>query len=197
MSADLMVIDGGKIGALSGSGVLYVRRNISLTPIMFGGGQEKGVRPGSQNTLAIKVIAEALEEAELYRKESAKRVKECADFFIRRLQSKVSSVIVNGEDNNLSPHIISLCFPRVDAEWLVLQLDAAGVSVSRGSACKSGKGNESDVLRLINPSCAENSIRFSFGKKTTQEELEKTIGIVERLVGAGAPLSDDCYNGTS
>lgn len=191
LSADLMVIDGGKIGALGGSGLLYAKRHVSLAPIMFGGGQERGVRPGTQNTLAIKVIAEALGDAELEREESSKRVKELGDSFVKRLRVAVPSVVLNGEKDNHSPHIISLCFPGVDAEWLVLQLDAAGISVSRGSACKSGKGNESDTLRIISPSCGQSSVRFSLGKETTREELEKTIVTVKRLVGVGAPLSDD------
>lgn len=191
LSADLMIIDGSKMGALSGSGVLYVKRNVSLAPTMFGGGQERGVRPGTQNALAIGVIAEALEDAELERGENSRRAQELAHFFVTRLQEAVPTVIVNGEKDNLSPHIISLCFPGVDAEWLVLQLDAAGISVSRGSACRSGKGNQSDVLRIINPSCAESSIRFSLGRETTKEELEKTLDTVKRLVGVGAPISDD------
>ena len=191
MSADLMVIDGGKIGALSGSGVLYVKHHVSLTPVMFGGGQERGMRPGTQSVAAIKVIAEVLEDVQHDTNESAKRVKGLADFFVQRLRDKVPSAIINGQEDNLSPHIVSLCFPDIDAEWLVLQLDAVGISVSRGSACKSGKGNESEVLRFINPPCKESSIRFSLGRETTKEELEKTIEAVTRLVRVGAPFSDD------
>ncbi|MEX0933328.1 MAG: cysteine desulfurase family protein [Candidatus Paceibacterota bacterium] len=190
LSIDLMVIDGGKIGALSSSGVLYVKRHVSLLPVMFGGGQERGIRPGTQNVMAIIVIAKALEDAQLHVQERAKHVKELSDFFVQRLRGVVPSITLNGQEDNLSPHIISLCFPGIDAEWLVLQLDAAGISVSRGSACKSGKGNESQVLRVINPPCKECSIRFSLGNKTTKEELEQTIEVVKRLTGIGAPLSD-------
>jgi len=186
LRADALVLDGAKIGGLKGSGLLYVRRGVEIAPILFGGGQEKGLRPGTQNILAIDSLVTALEFSAREVREMRARLQELSSFFIKRIQEEIPGISINGDPENSAPHIVSVCFPGIDAEWLVLALDASGVSVSRGSACKSGKGNESEVLRSINPECKENSIRFSFGRETTQEELERAILLLKKYVATGA-----------
>jgi cysteine desulfurase len=185
LSADILVLDGSKMGALAGSGLLYIRRDVSVAPILSGGGQEKGLRPGTQNFLGIETLATALEHAQVEFLANNKKTKKLCLGFLEKLKTNLVSVVINGSLENRSPHIISLCFTGLDAEWLVLQLDAAGVSVSRGSACKSGKGNESEVLSIINPECKKSSIRFSFGSQTTEAEVEKAVKIITRLVSSG------------
>jgi cysteine desulfurase len=185
LSADLLVLDGSKMGALNGSGLLYVRRGTEISSILSGGGQEGGLRPGTQNLLGIETLARALEVAEKEIGTNNECVSALSHSFLQKLQKNLSTISINGGLDNRSPHIVSICFPGIDAEWLVLQLDAAGISVSRGSACKSGKGNESEVLSLINPACKESSVRFSFGSHTTSDEIEKTVETITHLVSSG------------
>ncbi|MEX0909800.1 MAG: cysteine desulfurase family protein [Candidatus Paceibacterota bacterium] len=185
VAADLLVLDGSKMGGLKGSGLLYSRRGTGLSPTLFGGGQEGGLRPGTQNSLAIETLAATLETAQSKASLNSEKMKTLSQGFIEKLKVTLCDVSFNGSVENRSPHIVSVCFPEIDAEWLVLQLDAAGISVSRGSACKSKSGNESEVLSIINPRCKESSVRFSFGNQTTEEEIGKTVEIITHLVSAG------------
>lgn len=188
MSADVLVLDGSKIGGLRGAGVVYINRDIEIAPILFGGGQEGGLRPGTQNLLGIEAFAEALSLAQGEVRDSSEKVRELTEYFIHELTALNPNIVINGDRGRRSPHIVSVCFRGVDAEWLVLRLDAAGISVSRGSACKSGKGNESEVMRVLNPDCKESSIRFSFHPRTTSGEVDTTIKTLERLLTPGADL---------
>lgn len=182
LGADILIVDGAKIGALKGSGLLYVRRGVEIEPIIYGGGQEAGLRPGTQNVLAIDCLAEALSLAQAEVDTEHGRLRKLSEYFIESINREIPSAKMNGSRELRAPHIVSYCFPGVDAEWLVLALDAKGVAISRGSACKSAQGNESEVLKTISPDCAESSIRFSIGKNTRKEDLEKTVAILKGLL---------------
>lgn len=182
LHADLLVLDGGKIGGLVGSGLLYLRRGVNILPIMFGGGQERGLRPGTENLLAIETLATALEFAQREAGDFAQAVGIFSSSFIRGVLEHIPGSICNGSEKTRAPHIVSMCFPGIDAEWLVIQLDSRGIRVSRGSACKSAAKNTPHALHSINPECAKSSVRFSFGKETTLKEIETTIRTLKEFV---------------
>lgn len=185
LGVDLLVVDGGKMGGLKGSGVLFVSGGVEIDPILFGGGQERGLRPGTPNIMTVESLRLAFELSQREAVGTKEALSRLSGKFITKLKKELPQVIINGDDNKRSPHIVSVCFPRMDAEWIVLSLDAKGVSVSRGSACKSGKGNESEALRLIDPGCAESSIRFSFGKENTEEEVTQVVELLKEIVSKG------------
>lgn len=175
LGVDMLVLDGSKAGGLKGSGLLYIKDHVAIAPILFGGGQERGLRPGTPSVLAVESLRVALELSQKEAKKENQRLGELSDFFVLELRKNFPHIVINGDTDNLAPHIVSVCFPGLDAEWLVLALDARGISTSRGSACKSGKGNESESLRIINPRCAESSVRFSFGRETIKSDISKVI----------------------
>jgi len=180
LHADLLVLDGGKIGGLTGSGLLYLRRGAEILPIMFGGGQERGIRPGTENLLAIETLATALELAQNESNALSKTVGNLSELFVQNVLENIPGSKCNGFEAERAPHIVSICFPGIDAEWLVIQLDAHGISASRGSACKSRKGEALETLRALDPECARYSVRFSFGRETTFEEIETTVQALKK-----------------
>lgn len=182
LGIDLMTVDGSKIGGLKGSGALFVSRGVEISPILFGGGQEGGLRPGTANTLSAESLRVSLVVAQERVVVNHKILEELSGFFISELKKELPLISINGDEDNRAPHIVSVCFPNVDAEWIVLALDARGVRVSRGSACKSGKGNESEILRIIRPECSESSVRFSFGEGVTKDDLKKTVSILKEII---------------
>lgn len=181
LGADLMAFGGAKFGALPGSGSLFIRKGTQIEPVIFGGGQERGLRPGTPNVLAIESLGLALELAQEEAEDQAVRLYDLKSRFIALLREKVANVKINGDEENSAPHIVSACFSGVDAEWLVLSLDARGIRVSRGSACKSGKGNESEALLVFDPECAGSTVRFSFGASTTKEGIVRTVEALQNI----------------
>jgi cysteine desulfurase len=182
LHADLLVLDGGKIGGLVGSGLLYLRRGVHIEPILFGGGQERGLRPGTENLLGIETFATALFLAQSEATALAKTVGALSQLFTRRVLESVPNAKRNGTEKNSTPHIVSICFPGIDAEWLVIYLDAHGIRVSRGSACKDASKDDRNAPHSRNPECSRSSVRFSFGKETTLEEIETTVGILKEFM---------------
>lgn len=181
---DLMTISGHKIHGLKGTGALYCNAGTTLTPLMYGGQQENGIRPGTENILGIIAFGIACEEAFEKRKmlmDTCLRLKES---MINRL-SVIDLFKVNGGLD--SPYILNVSFPGIKAEVLLHTLEMNDVFVSTGSACSSKKKNQSHVLKAIglNDSEIEGAIRLSFGEgldeKTINEAAEFIINAVQSL----------------
>lgn len=170
LRVDLMTLDGSKVSGSHGSGCLVVRPNVDLYPIIFGGGQERGLRSGTENVSAIVAFAEALTLANKNREKESRRLNLLREFFIKEIKKKLlaggTSVIINGSsDPELQlPNIINLSIPNTLAEFVALKLDQKGIMVSVGSACNSRK-NLPD----------KENIRFSFGEFTTKSEIVRTL----------------------
>ncbi len=170
LRVDLMTLDGSKVSGLHGSGCLVVRPNVNLCPIIFGGGQERGLRSGTENVSAIHDFAEALVLAEKNREKESERLNSLRKYFIEEVKRNPPAggpnVIINGSsDPELQlPNIVSLSIPGTLAEFVALKLDQKGIMVSVGSACNSRK-NLPD----------KENIRFSFGKFTTKSEIVRAL----------------------
>lgn len=183
LGADLITLDSSKFYGPKGVGVLFVKSAVPIEGVYHGGGQEKGLRPGTENTAGIIGFADALMQAEQLRESEMRRLQKLHDFFTKNLLKNIPGVMIHGKDQEKTPHIVNACFPTVDSEFLTIQLASHKINVSFMTACKtSGEESESQSIKSFNPDCAGSSIRFSFGRKTSQKELRKTIEVLKKLV---------------
>lgn len=185
LNVDLMTINAGKIYGPKGSGVLYVSNMVKITPLIYGGGQEHRMRGGTENVPGIVGMAEALKIAENMRISEGRRLTELRDDFIQLLKKEIPNIHLNGDPIRRLPNNINISFEGADAESMLLRLDMAGICASAGSACASGSPEPSHVLLGIglNKLLAQSSVRFTMGRKTTWNELEKTAEILKEIVG--------------
>lgn len=180
-SVDLLTLDSQKIYGPKGVGVLYVKRRELLEPL-FGGA--KALRPGTPNVPGIIGLATALEVASREREEAVKRVTELRDYLVGEIFKRVSGAVVNGGDVERLPNIVNVSFPGAESEFLAVQLDMAGIAAATKSACLSDREEGSYVVRALAPDepwRAESALRFSLGRETTQEELDRTLEILTRF----------------
>lgn len=176
LGVDLMTLDGSKVYGPRGIGCLFVKRDTPIEPIIHGGGQERGMRSGTENLPAIAGFALALEIAMSCREKESKRVVGLKDEFVKIVLSKKPEIIVNGGG---SPHILNISIPDIkDNEFLLFQLDSAGIACSTKSSCLRDE-EESYVLKAIGANSL-NSLRFSFGRWTTMAEVR--IAVRELIV---------------
>jgi cysteine desulfurase len=181
--ADLITLDASKFYGPKGIGVLFCKGSVPIEGVYQGGGQEKGLRPGTENVPGIVGFAKALEKAERLRESESARLTIVSDFFIQEIKQHFPTAHIHGEDEERSPHIVNVCFPGVDSEFLTIQLASAGVNVSFMTACKtSGEESISHSIQSFHPECAGSSIRFSFGRKTRISEIKKVIKILKKRV---------------
>ena len=174
LNVDAMSISAHKIGGPKGIGALYVKKGINLKPLMFGGQQEQGLRPGTENGLGIVAFGKAAELAKNHMAQRESYVKEIKATFIDALMQE-PEIIINGTvDASASPYIINLSVMGVKGEVLLHTLEMKGLYVATGSACSSKKKVASHVLRAmkLNDARLEGAIRISFSHLTTIEEVK-------------------------
>ena len=180
LGVDLMTIDGTKIYGPRGAGLLFCRRRVGLKPIIFGGGQEGGRRAGTENLPAAIGLAAALETSGDERETESARLSRLRDYFISEIRRNFPDAILNGDDHHRLPHIVNFCFPGIDAEFAVLQLDAKGIAISSVTSCQNLNDDSSSyVVRALGKNkCDRSSLRFSFGRKTAKNELDFCLKIL-------------------
>lgn len=171
-----------------GVGFLYVKHTVKIQPMIYGGAQERNMRGGTENTQGIIGLAKALEICYTEMDEHIKHIKGLKNYMKEQLEKNVPGITFNGEtgDNSLYT-VLNCCFPaHPDAEMMLFNLDIAGIMASGGSACSSGSNQGSHVLRGIGADTSRASIRFSFCKYTTKEEIDFTVDKVKSLLGTTA-----------
>ncbi|NBV78062.1 cysteine desulfurase [bacterium] len=176
LGVDLMSLGSNKLHGPHGIGALYVGTKAleMLSSVLFGGGQEKGLRPGTENVALATGFAHAVKVIASRRKEEADRLSKLRDQLKKSIESVWEGTIVNG--TQVLPHILNVSFPGVSGEYLTLALDSRGVSVATKSACREGEGSVSHVVEaLLQPSDpswrSRNTIRFSLGYETTEADI--------------------------
>jgi len=187
LGVDLLSMSAHKLYGPKGMGALYVRRGVKLPPIIHGGGQERGRRGGTENVAGIvgMGVAAFLAAAEL--EAEAVRHTKMRDAFIDKITNAIPYSHLNGHPTRRLPGNINITFEFIEGESMLLLLDARGISASSGSACTSGSLDPSHVLMAtgLRHELAHGSLRISFGRETTQEDLDKLAevlpSIVERL----------------
>lgn len=177
LGVDLLTLNGGKLG-VAGVGCLFVRRGINLKPIIFGGGQERGLRSGTENVEGIVRFARALESAQKNREINNKKVSKLRDYFIGKLL-KISGVKLNGPDpisgnENRLANNVNVSFSGLLGEQVVLELDARGVATSTGAACSiPERNNERAII---------DSVRFTLNPETKKSDLDYVARILPEIL---------------
>ena len=177
---DALSVSGHKIHGPKATGFLYVSEKVKIKPIIFGGGQQKGMRSGTDNVPGIAGIAEAAKEAYENFDEKTERMYELKDYLIEKL-SAIDGVKINSKKGRAgAPHIVNVSFVGVRSEVMLHELESHQVYVSAGSACSSNHPHISETLAGIGLSAEEidSAIRFSFSDLTTKEELDYAADII-------------------
>jgi cysteine desulfurase len=188
MDVDLLSLSSHKIYGPKGIGALYVRRGVPLAPLIYGGKQERSLRPGSENLLGIIGFGKACALAAVRLAADRTRLSSLRDLFETWVQARIPGVQVNGAGERV-PTTSNLRFPGIDAEAILVNLDLLGISVSLGSACSSASKDPSHVILAMGQTEAEarSSVRFSFGRETTEVDIRRTVdclaGVVANLGG--------------
>lgn len=178
---DLLSISGHKIHAPQGIGVLYCRVN-KLHPIIFGGGQQEGLRPGTENLPGIYALGETVREIDVVK--NSKHLHALRGLLKDEITKKIENVKINGADDNNAGSVLNVSFPGIRSEILLHVLEARGIYVSTGSACSSHKPQKSHVLTAMGCSAAEtdSAVRFSFSHMNTTEEIIRTAEVLAEEV---------------
>ncbi len=185
LGVDLLTLDGHKMYGPKGIGVLYVRRSVRLAPMLFGGGQERGLRSTTENVPLIVGFAKALEMAAASRVKESVRLTKLRDFCHSNILQNVgmTKMIINGDMKERLPNNINISIPNLDTEFALLQLDAAGIACSTKSSCLGSEGG-SYVVRALGggESRAVSTLRFSFGRGTTKKDVDFLLARLKFLL---------------
>jgi cysteine desulfurase len=184
LGVDLLTINGSKIYGPKGVGALYIKRGIKIEPIVHGGGQESGLRAGTENVPAIVGFAEAVKIASALKEKESTRLTELRDYFIKGILESVPGSILNGDERKRLPNNINISIPRIDSEQLVIELDAKGVAASARSACKSRDFESSYVIMALGrkPLQNEGGVRFSLGRDTKKKDVDYVLKILPKII---------------
>src|SRR5438309_2822464 len=187
----LLTLSGHKIGAPKGIGALIVRDRHVVEAIIHGGGQQFGIRPGTENVPGIVALGKAVELAGREQAEFAARVAALRDELERRLVAVVPDAVINAARGPRAPHVSNVSIPGTDSEALLMHLDLAGIACSSGSACSTGAVEPSHVLTAMGVprELGVAALRFSFGKDNTMEDVEAVAAAFPKIVEKVRALS--------
>lgn len=179
-----LTISGHKIGAPKGIGALIVRDRHALEAIIHGGGQQFGIRPGTENVPGIVALGRAAELAAKEQSTTAARVAKLRDDLEARFLAAVPDAVVNGRNAPRAPQTVSFSIPGADGEALLMHLDLAGIACSGGSACSTGSVDPSHVLTAmgIARDMGSAALRFSLGRESTTEDVDALIEAMPKVV---------------
>src|SRR5207253_7286828 len=191
VNCTLLTISGHKIGAPKGVGALIVRDRKAVEAIIHGGGQQFGIRPGTENVPGIVGLGIAAKLAAQEQPALAARLRELRDELERRALAIVPDAVINGWQSARAPHISNISIPGADSEALLMHLDLAGIACSSGSACSTGTVEPSHVLTAMSVprELGVAALRFSFGKDSTLEDVEAVSGALPKIVEKVRSLS--------
>lgn len=177
LGVDLMTLNGGKIYGPKQSGALYVRAGTQPRPFILGGGQEQGIRSGTENVAAIVGFTRALQLAQACRHEEGKRLKGLQQTFFKLLDEHIPSALINGSRGQRLANNLHITIPGQDNERLLIRLEERGVLAATGSACSAAKEEFSHVLKALGQTQkqARASLRLTMGRLTTEKDVEDTI----------------------
>lgn len=190
LGVDLLSTSAHKLNGPKGIGFLYVKEGIALSPLLYGGEQEKKRRAGTENVPAIVGFQKAVQISEQTRESKRAEYEKFRNAMLELFEENKIDYYINGHGSQRLPHILNVSFSKTTAEALLVSLDLAGVAASSGSACTAGTLQPSHVLKAMFPDDEErvkSAIRFSFGYGNTLEDIEsaarETIRAVERITG--------------
>ncbi len=184
LGVDLMTLDGIKLYGPRGIGLLYVRDGVQISPLLHGGGQQRGLRSGTENVAGIVGLAAALEVAETLREKESAQLTDLRDYGIKKILEIFPHASLNGSGTERLPNNINICFPGIDAEFTVISLDIAGIAASYSSSCRTLSENSSSYVieALGKKECAESSLRFTMGRETTREDVDMLVEVLREVI---------------
>jgi cysteine desulfurase len=180
LRVNYLSVSAHKMYGPKGIGALYIRKDSPYTPLLHGGGQERGRRSGTHNIPGIAGFSKAMELARTEMEANQRYVSKLRSRLIGGIKDNCRGVKINGHPEQVLPHIASVTFPGVNNQALLEALDAEGIYISRGAACGAGRKNPSHVLVAmgLSPELAHNTVRLSLGKWNTEEEIDEVIRIL-------------------
>jgi len=188
---DLLTLAGHKIYGPKGTGLLFVRRGTYVSPLLHGGGQERGLRPGTEDVAGAVGMATALELAVAEREAEAPRLRALRESLEMLLKGAIPGVNIHGEHAPRAPHVTSVGIPGVDGQALRAALDLEGVAISGGSACSSGSATASHVIAaMYGEDYSHAVVRFSLGRGTTEEDVSRAAAVTASSVARIRTLSE-------
>ncbi len=184
LGVDMLTLNGSKLYGPKGIGALYVKKGIQLEPVVYGGGQERNLRSGTENVPAIIGLAKALSLANGGREKESKRLIELRDYFIDRLEKEIPKIELNGARENRLPNNVNVSILDIEGESALLYLDAKGISCSTGSACSAADLAPSHVILALGKSYeyAHGALRFSLGHSTTKHDIDYVMEVLPDIV---------------
>lgn len=188
---DFLTISGHKFGAPKGIGALFIRRGTHIEPLMHGGTQDRGRRPGTENVAAAVGLARAAELTLAECEAHCARIRKLRDKLEAGILAKIPDAVVHGRGAERAPHIMNISVPGTDSESLLMALDLRGIAASGGSACQSGSIDPSHVLTAlgVRPDLASAAIRMSLGVLTTDRCIDRVIEVFPALVAKARQLA--------
>lgn len=183
LGATTLAASAHKFGGPRGIGLLLARRTPAPLPLAFGGGQERGIRPGTVDVASASALAAALRESVDEMEQENARLSSLRDKLKTGIESSIDNVIVNSAEPTLSSHL-HVSFPGTDGDSLIMLLDAAGIEASAGSACHAGVNRMSHVLEAmgIDEEHGRGSLRFSLGRMTTDEDIDVVLSELPEII---------------
>ena len=181
LGVDLFVLDSGKLYGPRGVGCLYLSNRAELAPMILGGGQERGLRSGTENVALAAGFAKAFEIISSERKMESVRLQKLRDNLAQEIVGRIPGALINGDLKYVLPHILNISIPsKQNGEYVALTLDHAGVAVATKSACREGDGKSAVVAALGGEKWrAENTLRISLGRDTSLRDVRAVLGALE------------------
>jgi cysteine desulfurase len=191
MAFDLLSVSGHKLGAPKGVGAMFVRRGTPLAPLFFGGTQDRGRRPGTENVAMAVGLATAMEMTLAEHAAECTRLVELRDKLESALLARIPDAVIHARGAARAPHVISMSIPGTDSESMLMALDLKGIACSGGSACQSGSVGASHVLSAmgVKPDIVAGQLRLSLGSLTTPEAIDRVIDVLPALAAKARGLT--------
>ncbi|MGC8810971.1 MAG: cysteine desulfurase NifS [bacterium] len=184
LPVDILSLSGHKLNTPKGIGAQFIRRGLKLTPLIHGGGQEYGLRAGTENVPYIVGLGKACEIVRRDFNQRLSHLQRLRDRLEQGIKARIPHVVLNGHPTQRLPNTLNMSFLDIEGESLLLNLDLEGIAVSSGSACTSGSLEPSHVLLAMGlpPEIAQSAIRFSLGWSNTEAEIDYVLEVLPRLV---------------
>lgn len=184
LGVHLLTVDGQKIYGPKGVGVLFKARHVNLSPILIGGSQEFGMRPGTENVPLIVGFAKAFECTLRDKKSESERLQQLRDYFFELVVQHILNVQINGSRNIRISNNVNISIPGIESEFMVVALDTKGIACGSRSACIGHDGAGSYVIEALgkDDSVATSSLRFSLGRYTTKKDIIVTVRALKEIV---------------
>lgn len=190
LGVDMMTLDASKIYGPKGMGLLAIKRMVSIEPIIYGGGQERGLRSGTENVPGIVGFAKAVEIAQEMREQESLRLRELQEYFFDTVIKMSPLVSSNGDKEKRLPNNVNICIEGIDSEFAVIQLDTQGISCSSASSCMNlSEEPYSYVIDSLDKArdkaprnCRSSSLRFTFGRATKKKEIDLTLAVIKSIL---------------